>query len=250
MDVSDLMPIPQLENCKSILCVQPHPDDNEVGAGATIAKLALAGCRITYLTVTDGRNGTVNPDVKPDQLAATRKKEVELSGAILGVSESIFLDFKDGSYPDEEQLCRSIATVIRKVRPECVMTTDPFLPYEFHPDHRRVGMAAVEACMFSGLPFFKGTDGKDPADTWSISAVALYSTAYPNTFIPVDMTWDKKIAAIAAHKSQFDEQTLQMLGSYFDFKARTYAKDGAERAEAFKVLSPNHLHVNVDTIRL
>ena len=75
MNIKDYLPIPDLEKCKSLLCVQPHPDDNEVGAGATIAKLARNGCKITYLTVTDGSKGTDNPEMRGARLAKIRRKE-------------------------------------------------------------------------------------------------------------------------------------------------------------------------------
>jgi LmbE family N-acetylglucosaminyl deacetylase len=57
MDLKQMLPMPKLEECKSLLCIQPHPDDNEVGAGGTIAKLVRQGCQVTYLTVTDGSKG-------------------------------------------------------------------------------------------------------------------------------------------------------------------------------------------------
>lgn len=248
MDIKDLLPIPDLENCESILCIQPHPDDNEIGAGATIAKLAKKGCKVTYLTVSDGSVGTTDPNVKAEDLARIRKQEVEKSAKYLGVSEVIFLNFPDGSYPDEKELCKSILEVIRKVQPEFIMVPDPFLPYECHPDHRRVGMAAAEAMIFSGFPGFK-TGGS--AAPWSVSGIAFHSTAYPNTFIGVDDTWDDKIKSLALHESQMPPDTLELLSMYFGFKASSYA-EGKDfgMAEAFKVLSGDHLHMNVDTINM
>ncbi len=252
MEIKDFLPLPDMENCKSLLCIQPHPDDNEVGAGATIAKLSARGCKITYLTVTDGSMGTADPSQDPAQLAAIRKNEVKKSAAALGVSDVLHLDFKDGGYADEKLLCQNIVSVIRQVRPEFVMTVDPFLPYEVHPDHRRVGTAASEACLFSQFPGFKAPDGRnEQPEVWAVKGIAYYSTAYPNTFINVDETWENKMYALSQHESQFPPQALQTLGYYFDVKAKLYAKDKPFlRAEAFKVLTTDHLHMNVDTINL
>ena len=61
MDLRQYIPFPELMSCESILCIQPHPDDNEIGGGATIAMLAKAGCDITYLTATDGSMGDDGP---------------------------------------------------------------------------------------------------------------------------------------------------------------------------------------------
>ncbi|HBG16746.1 MAG TPA: PIG-L family deacetylase, partial [Firmicutes bacterium] len=147
MTLQEIIPLPKLEQCKRLLCVQPHPDDNEIGAGATIAKLVHNGCEVVYLTVTDGRIGSNDPKIHPRQLAAIRRKETEASARLLGVSASFFLDFQDGSFISEQAVCRKITDVIREVQPEMVMTVDPFLPYETHYDHRTVGMATAGACM-------------------------------------------------------------------------------------------------------
>lgn len=252
MELRDLIVLPDIEECNSILCVQPHPDDNEVGAGATIAKLAAKGCKITYLTVTDGSMGTTDPNVKPEELAKIRRKEAEKAAASLGVSQLIFLDYPDGSYADEKQLAHSIVSVIRKVKPEIVLTVDPFLTYEVHPDHRSVGMAAAQACLFSMFPGFKAEgETVESSDLWTVDGIAFHSTLNPNTFVDIDDTWDKKLNAIAMHESQFDENVMLRLGYYFDYKARAYAEGkGFNRAEAFKVLTVDCLHMNVDAINL
>lgn len=249
MNIKDLLPIPDLEGCSSLLCIQPHPDDNEVGAGATIAKLAARGCSITYLTVLDGAIGTLDPDAKPGELAAVRKNEVEKSAAFLGVTRTLFLDLPDGGYSDEKLLCQRIVEIIRQVKPEMVMAPDPFMPYECHPDHRRVGMAAAEACLFSMFPGFKTDCGHAPA--FAPNGIAFHTTIYPNTFVGVDETWEKKLQALEIHESQFPKPVLEQLGMYFAYKASGYAEGKPfALAEAFKVLSGNHMHMNVDTIHL
>lgn len=250
MDIKNLMPLPSLENCKSILCIEPHPDDNEVGAGATIAKLVKNGCRVTFLTVTDGRIGTVNPMQDPDELVKIREKEMDDAAKLLGVFSIIKLGYADASYVNEKELTSRIVKVIREVKPEFVMTVDPFLSYEAHPDHRRVGMAAAEACLFSMFPHFHSYGETTPSkDIWPVSGVAFYNTACPNTFIDVDETWDLKIDAISAHKSQFFGQEFEMLKMYFAFKSLELAEGkGFSHAEAFKVLTPTLLHGNVDAI--
>lgn len=251
MNIKDYLPIPDLTNCKSLLCIQPHPDDNEVGAGATIAKLTQSGCKVTYLTVTDGSKGTDDPGISVNELARIREKEAEGAAALLGVSSLIFLGYEDGGFPDEKELCASIVSVIREVKPELVMTVDPFLPYEVHPDHRKVGMATAEACIFSSLVHYHTNTATHLEQAWRVEGVAFHTTAYPNTFINVDDTWDAKINAILAHKSQFDPKSFDVLGMYFDYKARQYAEGkGFKRAEAFKVLAPAYLHMSVDTISL
>ena len=248
MDPRQYIPFPELMACASILCVQPHPDDNEVGAGATIAKLAEAGCDITYLTATDGSMGTTDPAVSRDALIRTRKAETLAAADHLGVSRLIFLDYPDGGPYDERALCRRIVTAIREVRPEFVMAPDPYLPYEAHPDHRKVGMAAAEACLFCQFPHFTNYEEDIPArNAWTVKGVAFYNTACPNTYVEIGGTLEQKIRALALHQSQFPESELAFMRQYLTLKAAEYGqKTGHACAEAFKVLPPLLLHANVD----
>ena len=243
--------IPELEKCKRILCVQPHPDDNEVGAGATIAKLAEKGCEIYFLTVTDGRLGTNDLTISPEKLVEIRKQEMNAAAEFLKVTKVISLGYRDNVPVGESEIAIKIAEVIRDIKPQAVMTVDPWLPYEAHPDHRKVGMAAVEAVTFASNPRYPYIDEKTSYDTWSVEAIAFYNTAIPNTFVDVTGYMDKKLSAIAIHKSQFSGETLQMFGLYFTEKAKQLAEGkGFELAEGFKVLSSRHLHCFVDAVRI
>lgn len=245
MDLSQVLPIPDLEACESILFIQPHPDDNEVGAGATIAKLAARGCKVSYLTVTDGSKGGDDPHAAPSVLRDLRYEEAKASAALLGVTQHHFLDLVDGGLPCEDELALHLVKVIRKVRPQLICTVDPYLPYEAHPDHRKVGLAAAQAALFSKNACYGSTEDAP----WAVDGIAFHTTAWPNTFVDVDKTWDVKMAALAAHKSQFAPEYLALIGQYFEFKARQYAQGkGFERAEAFKVLTPTHLHMFVDAV--
>ena len=245
MDITELLRIPDLEGAKRLLCVQPHPDDNEVGAGATIAKLADKGCEVIFLTVTDGSKGTADPSVSAEELMARRCAEAQAAGELLGVREQIFLDYVDGETPDATVLRGPIMEQIRKVKPDFVLTVDPWLPYEAHQDHRHVGLAVAEAVLGAGnIHYLK--DGPEP---WAVTALVFHSTTKPNTFIDVDGYWERKVEAIRAHESQFSDADWQFLGMYFDYKARAYAEGrDCERAEAFKVLPPITLHMSVDTV--
>ena len=55
--VNSLLVAPTINKCKKVLCIQPHPDDNEIKMNSIIAKLAKQGSEIHYLTITDGRLG-------------------------------------------------------------------------------------------------------------------------------------------------------------------------------------------------
>ena len=91
-------PFPKVNSFNRYLFVGPHPDDIEIGAGATVAALAAQGKNICFLICTDGRYGTTNmPDtVSEEALIATRKEEAIRSAAALGVNDVRFLGLSDG----------------------------------------------------------------------------------------------------------------------------------------------------------
>ena len=117
-----------------------------------------------------------------------------------------------------------IASVIWEVKPELVLTVDPFLPYEVHPDHRKIGMAAAEACILNPFMNCNAGEAKSLEQPWKLEGIVFHTTAYPNTFINVDETWDLKIKALLTHESQFDPKSFELLNMYFDYKAQQYAE--------------------------
>ncbi len=232
----ELIPRPDLLSAKRVLAVQPHPDDNEIGAGATIARLAAQGTVIRYVTVTDGRLGTADPAISQDALAARRHGEAERAAAILGVQEHRHLgrrDLLDTALPG---LREAILEEVAAFRPDFVLTCDPWLPYEAHPDHRNVGLAVSEAVSFLGFPHVPGAPQEAPPQPM----VAFYGTARPNAQIPGGPYWERKWQAIAAHETQFAEHFLPLMRAFFE--ARAVGEDGF--FEAFKVLHPIYLHFN------
>ena len=77
MDIKDFVPLPNLESFKHILAIQPHPDDNEIGAGATLAKLSSMGIKISYLTVSKGKGGAGEP-TQPHRCGGLEGRRTEL----------------------------------------------------------------------------------------------------------------------------------------------------------------------------
>ena len=92
------VPIPKVDAFHRYLFIGPHPDDIEIGAGATIARLAAAGKEICFLICLDGRFGLENAPAgtTPDELAAIRKEESLAAASALGVSDVRFLGLTDG----------------------------------------------------------------------------------------------------------------------------------------------------------
>ena len=137
---------------KRILVVEPHPDDGATRAGGTIAKMVREGNEACFLTITDGEKGSMDREItSPEILREIARKEALEACRILGVREDFFLGYPNHDVtPDlEKELRMRITEVIRKIKPQIVMTYDPYALYEPNPDHRTVAFATYDAATFS-----------------------------------------------------------------------------------------------------
>jgi len=243
MNIAEVLGLPHLLQVHKIICVEPHPDDNEVGAAGTLRELALRGCEIVYITVTDGRAGGSSRGSDAAGIVQIRKQERAAAGRIVGVAKQIALDFPDmGDYTEQDLLARLIP-IIRDERPDMLLTVDPWMPYEAHPDHIKTGKAVTAAMLFSANTFLY--PGPDP---YTVPQIAFYATSHPNTYIDVTPHWERKMEAILAHQSQFGDAQWPMLQTYLEYQANQlftawkHAPGAQGYAEAFKVLTGQQLH--------
>jgi LmbE family N-acetylglucosaminyl deacetylase len=244
MDITQFFSAPDITTMNHVLCIQPHPDDNEIGMGGIIAALAKKGCTIEYLTVTNGDLGLTDPKLTYETLASLRKQETIAAGKKLGVSQFHFLDHGDGTLESIPSLAAEIAELIRTIQPEAIFCPDPWAPYEAHNDHIVTGKAASQAFISSGLlQYPRGTQTKP----WQAQAIGFYFTNNVNTVIDISETFALKFEAIAEHKTQMNEQMLALYTYYFQMRGQKLASNHAfSLGEGLKVLRPEHLHCFVE----
>ncbi len=244
MNISDLLQKPDIESCQRLLCIQPHPDDMDISAGGTIARLAEKGIEIIYLTMTDDTAGFMEVEkIKSQRRLNHRKEEQENAGRVLGVKEYHWLDYPDAGDWSQYEARNAIIRAIRQIRPDFVMTVDPWLPYEAHQDHIKCGMAVGEALILYNHPMVKTEESVDNLfEPYQIDGVAFSFTARPNMIIGVDGYREKKFRAIAEHKSQFHGDNFEILKVYDELRSKNLAKDqNFEFGEGFKILNPNYM---------
>lgn len=126
---------------KRILVFAPHPDDETLGCGGTIARRISEGYTVEIVVMTDGRHAFlhvlgIDSDPTPNELKELRKEEVKRATRILGVSEKdlIFLDFEDGTLGNNEENAKEkVARILFESRP-----VEVYLPHkkDGHPDHQ------------------------------------------------------------------------------------------------------------------
>ncbi len=237
----------ELRGAKRLLCVQPHYDDNDLGAGGTIAALADAGAEVTYLTVTDDLMGVLDESLSDAQATEQLRSEQREAGAAIGVGEQIWLGFPDAGEWDYFALRRELIRHIRRVRPDFVLTVDPWLPLEAHQDHLRVGRAVAEASMLQSLKRLRIDPEADAAyEPYTISGVVFYFTRDPNLCFDIGTVRERKHHAIDAYRAQFSEDQLKLLHAGLEAKEREWAAgEPFEHGEALKVLPPAAFHVGI-----
>ena len=246
-NIAALLSPPDIMECKRVLCVQPHPDDNEIGMGGIIAALAQRGCKVNYLTVTNGDRGNLDKSASPEETASIRKEEAIVAGQLLGASSFHFLDHSDGSLSDVVELSKEISAVIRKIRPDAIFCPDPWLMYECHMDHIMTGLAVSNALIMGGHSYSPDNE----SEPWRCPAIGYYYTSNPNTVIDITNTFEQKFEAIALHKSQIDARTLAMYRVYFGMKGEELAQGKEFKlGEGLKVLGQIHTHCFVDAYKI
>ncbi len=237
-------PLPQIGQFQRFLFIGPHPDDIEIGAGATAAKLAAAGKEVHFLICMDGRFGLENAPAgtTPEALAAIREEESRAGAAALGVERLHFLRLCDGGLCDREELLRGMARVIGEVKPELIFAPDPFVASECHADHLNVGEAARRLAFFAPFREIMAAYGAESAP---VEALAYYMTAKPTRFVKVSGELEAQRRAIRCHKSQFPAGcgALRSVELYLRLRAADFGLRSLKgRAEGFRLLDRTHMH--------
>lgn len=237
INIKELIGYPKFEDIRSALFIQPHPDDNEIGAGGTMAKLVKMGIPVYGLTVTEGRGGS--NVYAPEKLAEIRKIEAANAMDILGVINLGCLGYHDANPIVHEELVRKLVEVIRNVKPNAIFTVDARLPNEMHPVHLQVGKAVEEAFMRCGQAYYPFDENYKHDNAHSVDIIGFYFTSDENTIVDITEVYEAKKKAIMAHASQIDDKTIEL----YDLLFRTVSGDqNGKIVERLKLLSSLHTH--------
>lgn len=224
------------------MVIAAHPDDIEFGPAGTVARWTRGGAKVSYVLCTDGDGGITTPGVTRAQAAEIRRAEQVAAARVLGVAEVIFLGYPDGLVFNTLELRRKLVYQIRRFKPEALMTNDPTVlfasdTYINHPDHRAVGLAALDAVFpAAGMPLVfpeMAEEGVAPHCTPYIFVSTWGEGA--NTYIDVSDTIDLKICALQAHVSQVGGRDIGV--RIRESAAERGKSQGIPFAETFRVIS-------------
>jgi LmbE family N-acetylglucosaminyl deacetylase len=226
------------ETPQRVLVVTPHPDDAELWCGGTIARWIKDGAQVYYLLCTDGGKGADRPGITSEELAAIREKEQLAAAKVLGVKAVEMLRRPDGGLEDTADFRRDIVRQVRLVRPDIVLTTEPYrMNLSWHRDHRITGQVTTDAVFpyaRDHLHFMElwRDEGLEPHKT---GAILFWGTERPDTFMDIAETLEQKIASVSAHRSQMGDRTEDEIAEFIKERARDAGSlNGCRYAEAFR----------------
>jgi len=144
---------PRLEELhnQTVLVFTPHPDDDVFGAGGTIALLNRNHSKVFIVVYTNDNKGSYDPEMSSERLARIRKQEEEESEGLLGTPrENItWMGYDDGmlEYAPQPKLVEETTAIIRRIRPDVLLSIDPGEWYErWHKtDHRMAAFNTLDA---------------------------------------------------------------------------------------------------------
>jgi len=235
--VEKLCEPPKIKNIKRALFIQPHPDDNQIAAGGTIAMLIDQGVEVYELTVLDDR--FLDLTYKGEGLTV-RQKEALAAQKCLGMKSAGFLGFGDRTEASVREISKAIVPVIRQIKPDAVFTADPNLENECHEDHIKVANAVKNAVMDASFPFYpEYIDNELRKDIWMVDTLGFYYTDKPNTIVDISDYEQKKLDSMRCHVSQVKadlEAVIVMLDQ------QLAADTEYKAAEVFRIISKFHMH--------
>lgn len=223
---------------KTYLIFSAHPDDLDFGCSGTVAKLVEQGNKVVYCIISDGRRGGHKAKIPKKEIIKVRQREQREAAGILGVKRVIFLKQGDGEVENTKSLKRKLVRIIRKVKPDVVLSFDPASLsfdsfYRYHRDHREAALAVFDALYpAAGSPdFFPELKLKPHTieEAWFFAAVS------PDLWMNISGTLEKKIKALLAHRSQILDKK-QLREKITDWAREAGRKKKMKYAEAFRRL--------------
>ncbi|MFB8348915.1 PIG-L deacetylase family protein [Streptomyces niveus] len=224
-----LAPMPA--DWRRALAVVAHPDDLEYGCSAAVAAWTDEGREVTYLLATRGEAGIDTVD--PVTAAPLREREQRASAAVVGVSEVVFLDHKDGVIEEGLALRRDITAAIRRYRPELVITLnhrDTWGGTAWNtPDHRAVGRATLDAAGDAGNRWIFPELAEGGLQPWDgVRWVAVAGSTTPTHAVDATAGLERSVRSLLEHRSYIEVLTDQDPEAY----CRTFLTANAQAVAA------------------
>jgi LmbE family N-acetylglucosaminyl deacetylase len=197
---SDLLEFP--EDWERGMAVVAHPDDLEYGGAAAVAHFTDHGKQISYVLASAGEAGIDGMD--PSTCGPLRMQEERDGAAIVGVENVQFLDHQDGIIEYGMPLRRDIARMIRRYRPEILITSNHYFTWGNQglnmADHRNVGLAAIDAARDAANRWVFPELLDEGLEPWNgARRIFVAASPFPTHAVDVTKTLDRGVLSLFAH---------------------------------------------------
>ncbi|MBT4856541.1 PIG-L family deacetylase [bacterium] len=222
-----------------ILVFSPHPDDDIIGCGGSIAKHVQAGNQVSIAYMTSGDAGSL--DYTKKELGEIREKEATKAANKLGVNDLIFLHEPDGYIQNKPDVLIKLVNLIRDMKPDLI-----YIPHKNDAvqDHQRTYEVVLEATKRASGPWFQECSGTP----WATPIVLGYEVwtpiQAPGYKEDISEFIDLKIEALLEHKSQVSsikyDEAIKGLNRY---RGLGFAVDsGQPYGEAFEIIKTKQVY--------
>jgi LmbE family N-acetylglucosaminyl deacetylase len=205
----------RLENLhdKTILLFTPHPDDDVFGAGGTIALLNRNHNKLYIAVYTNDDKGSYDPDMNSQRLAQIRRAEQEASETMLGTTKEniLWMGYDDGmlEYAPQPKLTEEATAIIRRIRPDVLLSVDPGEWYErWHKsDHRMAAFNTIDAIRAAEFwLYFPNQKLQLGLQPFRVPEMYFFypSPQEANYFVNIDTVAELKFDALTKQVSQFE----------------------------------------------
>ncbi|UZW54546.1 PIG-L family deacetylase [Sphingobium sp. JS3065] len=222
-------------NARRVAVVAPHPDDEILGCGGTMARAAAAGAEVHVIVVTRGQ-----PPLFDEALVERIRAETLRAHDMIGVTGTQFLDFPAAGLDQipRSELNHALSSALSRIEPDLLLI--PFIG-DIHLDHQIVFNAA--------LVHARPRSGSSPScvlayETLSETnwlAPGVTPAFIPNIFVDIGATLDRKIAAFGMFQTQVkpspDERSLEAIRALAVLRGATAHR---QAAEAFVLIRQIH----------
>jgi len=233
---------------KRILAVFAHPDDLELFAGGTIARLIADNKRVRAVKVTSGEMGCRQDEISSEKLRKIREREDKRAMRTLGIEskDNIYLRVPDGSVENSMKTIGLISEQIRIFKPDLIITHNPedaIIRFDKdtnwvnHRDHRNTGISTIDASFpySRDLLFFPEHFKNKEVSSHEVIELLLVDYYDHPELVHIDVTQNIKlrVKAHAKHSSQYSVKDAQESADFFT-KLSSHPK--GKRYERFRYL--------------
>jgi LmbE family N-acetylglucosaminyl deacetylase len=212
-----------------LVVIAPHPDDETLGAGGTMARFAAEGCEVSVLIV----SGHLPPLYPPEAFETTRREAKEAM-ALLGVAETHFLEIPATKVHERPvaEVNGAVGRFVREREPEIVLLPFP----DRHIDHRVIFDASVVACrpVYPSAPRIVLAYETLSETHWNVPGIE--PAFVPELFVDISATLASKEDALRCYASQINDAPSRSIDACRALARFRGSQNGCEHAEAFKVV--------------